>query len=651
MKETAAASNKISLNSVQGRMRLTFWVLVGISALMLLMASLRLNLFYRDYKQVQKIRQLKYAALQLRSSLNESFTYINLYVQYEDYPDSRELYLRQALQIFNTKTKTALANLQAESEDLSMMEIKRTMDKIIEKYKRFDKDKGEPLREYIKLDVVSLVVEFNKISDLYIDEQHYFETQAQTQLMTHVSNTIWWFIPPFGILSIIAFFLGRNATSLLKSELDEVRRQLRFLKKGVLPDSMPTTRSEFNALYKEISALSEKLRGLKSFAENIGKRDFLQQAQIFQPNSDLGEALGQMRERLQQVAQQEQTREWESRGLARISKVVRRHSNNLTDLCDKFLESLLEYLESTQGGVFIEKDAHHLELKATYAYGRKKWTQKLIETDEGLIGEAYKDGNTIVITDVPQNYLEITSGLGKANPAALLIVPLKNQERIVGVLEISSFNQFEPHQIRLTERLAEVLASAIIGAANSERMHKLLDEAQINAQQMISQEEELRQNTEELLATREELERQLESMRQTAANYAHIFANNACGMFVVDASGIIVEANESAHHILGFVQQEKLQNSILGKYIPGLRGLNRHYQQDEALRLFNIYEAIRRDRTLIDIEAMVSRIVFNEDAHFVIIFGRKAERKLSADDKTEVNLSIENPRVVGIKNY
>jgi PAS domain S-box-containing protein len=167
---------------------------------------------------------------------------------------------------------------------------------------------------------------------------------------------------------------------------------------------------------------------------------------------------------------------------------------------------------------------------------------------------------------------------------------------------------------------------------------------------MISQEEELRQNTEELMATREDLERQLEAIRQTAANYKHIFDNNACGMFVVDASGVVVEANESAHHILGFVQQEKLQNSVLGKYIPGLRGLNRHYQQDEALRLFNIYEAIRRDRTPIEVEAMVSRIIFNDDAHFVIVFGRKAERKLQADDKAKLNLSIKNPKAIGGKN-
>lgn len=107
------------------------------------------------------------------------------------------------------------------------------------------------------------------------------------------------------------------------------------------------------------------------------------------------------------------------------------------------------------------------------------------------------------MTDIPNNYLNVTSGLGEANPRALLIVPLKINDEIYGVIELASFNPFEPFQIEFIENLAEVLPSTIATVKINIQTAKLLRETRIQAEKMLQQEEELRQNLEEMQATQE----------------------------------------------------------------------------------------------------------------------------------------------------
>jgi GAF domain-containing protein len=132
---------------------------------------------------------------------------------------------------------------------------------------------------------------------------------------------------------------------------------------------------------------------------------------------------------------------------------------------------------------------------------------KQIAVGEGLLGQAYLEKDTIYLTDIPAGYLQITSGLGEANPACLLIVPLKTQDSVEGVLEIASFREFEDHEIAFVEKLAESIAAAIASVRINERTQNLLQEARQQAEELRSQEEEMRQNMEELVATQEEMKR------------------------------------------------------------------------------------------------------------------------------------------------
>jgi PAS domain S-box-containing protein len=106
----------------------------------------------------------------------------------------------------------------------------------------------------------------------------------------------------------------------------------------------------------------------------------------------------------------------------------------------------------------------------------------------------------------------ITSGLGGSNPKNLVLIPLKTNERIEGVLELASFNEFQDHEIEFLEKIGEQLASSLISVRSGEKTRALLEVSQQQSEEMRAQEEEMRQNMEELEATQEQLQRQMNEM-------------------------------------------------------------------------------------------------------------------------------------------
>jgi transcriptional regulator with GAF, ATPase, and Fis domain len=104
---------------------------------------------------------------------------------------------------------------------------------------------------------------------------------------------------------------------------------------------------------------------------------------------------------------------------------------------------------------------------------------------------------------LPENYIRITSGLGDENPRALLIMPLKLNEEIFGVIELAAFKRFEKHEIEFIERVSEIIASSISNLRTTTNIKVLLEKSQQQAEEMRAQEEEMRQNMEELTATQE----------------------------------------------------------------------------------------------------------------------------------------------------
>lgn len=214
-------------------------------------------------------------------------------------------------------------------------------------------------------------------------------------------------------------------------------------------------------------------------------------------------------QKLEEAQEEERKRNWASEGLARFSTLTREH-DNLSELGDALVKTLSQYMNANQAGFYVvneEGNDKYIELIACYAYDRKKFEEKRIEVGQGLIGQSYLENEYIHLTEIPQDYINITSGLGDAPPDNLIIVPLKANEQAVGFFEVASFHPFKEYQIEWLHDLGENIAATIRNSRVNEQTRKLLEDSRTQAEMLKSQEEEMRQNMEELAATQEEVTR------------------------------------------------------------------------------------------------------------------------------------------------
>ncbi|MDX2190350.1 MAG: GAF domain-containing protein [Bacteroidota bacterium] len=240
-------------------------------------------------------------------------------------------------------------------------------------------------------------------------------------------------------------------------------------------------------------------------------------------NDDLQKKEAKMNDLLKEIEisrEDDKKREWAATGLAKFGELLRSIHLGEQEVYDQFISQLVKYIGANQGGLFVieeEGDYKFLELKACYAYERKKFLEKRVEIGEGLLGQCYMEKDIIVLTQVPDNYVTITSGLGEATPGCLLLVPIKVNEDIHGVMEFASFVALDKYKIEFLEKLSENLASTISIVRINSRTKILLEQSQEQAEEMRAQEEEMRQNMEELQATQEEMARKNEQIEKIRA--------------------------------------------------------------------------------------------------------------------------------------
>jgi methyl-accepting chemotaxis protein len=306
----------------------------------------------------------------------------------------------------------------------------------------------------------------------------------------------------------IAFL--RLSSSISKS-INLIKTDIEFIAKGELVDVKESRmQNEIGAMTSALGTLVSGMRNTAQFAEEIGKGNLEISFSALSDKDVIGHSLITMRNNLVKIKVEDQTRSWMTNGLAKIGEILRANYDNAEALYDHVIRFVVKYSSATQGGIFLQQEAPNekeLSLVACYAYERKKFLKKTIAIGEGLVGQCFLEQEMIYMTVVPNDYVAITSGLGEAPPSSVIILPLKTNDTLVGILELASLKPFPEHVRELLQKFSESIASTISSVRISERTKKLLAESQQQADVMRSQEEEMRQNLEELSATQEEISR------------------------------------------------------------------------------------------------------------------------------------------------
>lgn len=341
-------------------------------------------------------------------------------------------------------------------------------------------------------------------------------------------KSMYWAIPLclVALVSVNAVFKKK-----IQKPLKEINNYLTLISKGVLnaqiSDKILSANSEIGSVSQSLNTTLQGLHNTSNFATEISKSNFDLEYKLLSDEDEIGLALISMQKSLTDAYELEEKRKIEEKntsyitnGIAKFSELLRLNNDNLEKLSINLLSNLVEYVGAAQAGMFVlneenEEDIYY-ELTGAVAYNREKALDSKVKVGEGLIGRCIYEKLTITLTEVPENYVNISSGLGDANPRCILLVPAVIDDKVYAIIELASFKVFDKIITTFIEKVAENVASVISSVRNNERTSKLLAESESNSGEMAAQEEELRQNIEELKATQEEMLRKEGELKDMA---------------------------------------------------------------------------------------------------------------------------------------
>ena len=278
-------------------------------------------------------------------------------------------------------------------------------------------------------------------------------------------------VATLGLLTALLWQIYRQLTRLLTS--------LQQLAAGQL--NQPLVESSRNLGTASINAVYHKLQEAADFVEKLGETESTAALHSLGPNERLGKALLDIKGTLRSYREDEEKRHWSAQGLTFFADVLRGHSDNITEFGDLVVGHLVRYLQANQGGLFVKTEIEekiYFELAACYAYEKKKHAEKRVAIGQGLVGQCALEKKIRLLTNVPDQYTTITSGLGEATPAVVVVVPLCWSGEVYGVIELASFTQLADYQLSFLEKVAESIASSLATIRTSVHMQELLQNSQ-----------------------------------------------------------------------------------------------------------------------------------------------------------------------------
>jgi PAS domain S-box-containing protein len=317
----------------------------------------------------------------------------------------------------------------------------------------------------------------------------------------------------------------------------------------------------------------QKTKKIREYISNLMDNKLDEEIKIDDKDSVFASSLIDLREYLKNNIkeedfrkQEDNQRNWLSSGSARFNEILRLHTEDIEEFSFNIISNLVRYMDVNQGGFFLleEKDDSNrfFDLKACYAYDRKKFAEKQIEWGEGLIGTCALEKQTIYMTDIPDSYLSITSGLGQANPRYLLIVPLVSQDEVLGVIELASFRDLKTFEIHFAENIAENIAITLSGVKNSIRTAQLLKESRHQAETLAKQEEKMRQSMEDLKYIQEQAAKQAEKFVSFTNSVNHTLISAE-----YDKDGVLLYANTKFLTKLGYSGNSEVEGKHISIFI------------------------------------------------------------------------------------
>jgi signal transduction histidine kinase/CheY-like chemotaxis protein/CHASE3 domain sensor protein len=237
------------------------------------------------------------------------------------------------------------------------------------------------------------------------------------------------------------------------------------------------------------------ISGLLSY---FGRRDLMNLSNTYQ------DALSRQIQQAELVQQQS----WLRSGHAQLAEQMVGQTA-APQLAEKTLEFLARYLEAAVAAFYLREDNGSLTRIASYGFSRPGETEnQSFYAAEGLLGQAAKQRRVLVLNDIPNDYLKVTTGLGQGKPRNVTLAPVDNDGNVNGVIEMGFLRDVTARDLAFLELIANGIGTSVEAARYRQRLQDMLEETQQLNEEMTQQQEELR-------ATNEELEQQSRVLEQS----------------------------------------------------------------------------------------------------------------------------------------
>jgi len=325
-------------------------------------------------------------------------------------------------------------------------------------------------------------------------------------------------------------------------------------------------------------------------------------------DTEMGKALRMIQLNIKSNRRKEREQSWIAEGKDIVSKILR-EQRDLDELSYQVIQALNEYIKATQGALYLfDEEEKTLTNRATYAYNRRKFLKQRMLLGEGLVGQCAYEMDFIYRTEIPEDYVSITSGiLGDQKPSSILLVPLIANEELHGVVEFAFLGQRIPKlTIQFLLELGEIIARTLKNLKMNLRTQELLEESQLMTDELQKNELQLQENARSMKRTQDELESanvQLEKKIEEAR-----IANDRIHLLLEHASEVISIYDDSLNlryispsviNIFGYSAEEMVAGKDLErmgkddalKLRQGLEALKEHPEQTASLE----YSFIRKN--------------------------------------------------------
>ena len=272
--------------------------------------------------------------------------------------------------------------------------------------------------------------------------------------------------------------------------------------------------------------LTTQVRAIGEVARAVAKGDLARSISVEAQGelAALKDNINEMIQNLKDTTRKSTEQDWLKSNLAKFTRMVQGQKDLVA--FSKLVLSELAPLVGAQHGVFYLADSEGnqpvMKLFASYAYRERKGISSRFTLGEGLVGQCALEKERILISQVPENYVKINSGIGEGTPLNVVVLPVLFEGEVKAVCELASFQQFSEIHLALLDQLVESIGIALNTISATMRTEQLLKQSQALAEKLQAQQEELtttnktlEQQAATLGASEELLKTQQEQLRNT----------------------------------------------------------------------------------------------------------------------------------------